>query len=52
LKREQCTNGELAHYVGITAEGPFTYVNTVLSNKTVPSSWMVSPHNVRNQEDR
>ena len=41
------TNGELAHYVGNSAEGPFTYVNTVLSNATVPSSWMVSPHNVR-----
>ena len=42
-----CTNGELAHYVGNSAEGPFTFVNKVLDNSTVPSSWMVSPHNVR-----
>jgi hypothetical protein len=38
---------ELAHYVGNSAEGPFTFVNTVLKNSTMPSSWMVSPHNVR-----
>jgi hypothetical protein len=41
------TQGELAHYVGNSAEGPFTHVDTVLDNTTVPSSWMVSPHNVR-----
>ncbi len=41
------TSGELAHYVGDSAEGPFTYVDTVLDNATVPSDWMVSPHNVR-----
>ena len=41
------SQGELAHYVADNAEGPFTYVNTALDNGTVPSSWMVSPHNVR-----
>src|SRR5262249_1151101 len=41
------SQGELAHYDGDGAEGPFVHVDTVLDNRTVPSRWMLSPHNVR-----
>lgn len=38
---------EFAHFVGDKPEGPFTFVSKIMDNKTVPASWMKSPHNIR-----
>lgn len=40
------TQSEIAHFVGDTPEGPFEYVETVLSNDNLANrSWQRSPHN-------
>lgn len=40
------TQSEIAHFVGDSPEGPFTYVETVLSNSNLPRpDWQASPHN-------
>ncbi len=40
------THSEIAHFIGASPEGPFTYVETVLSNSGLPCpSWQTAPHN-------
>lgn len=40
------THSEIVHFVGNSPEGPFEYIETVLSNENLPcSEWQASPHN-------
>lgn len=40
------TQSEIVHFVGNSPEGPFTYVETVLSNNNLPCpEWQAAPHN-------
>lgn len=40
------THSEIAHFISNSPEGPFTYVETVLSNASLPClEWQASPHN-------
>lgn len=40
------TESEIAHFIGDSPEGPFTYVETVLSNSNLPRpDWQAAPHN-------
>lgn len=40
------TQSEIVHFVGDSPEGPFEYVETVLSNKNLPCpEWQTSSHN-------
>lgn len=40
------TQSEIVHFVGDSPEGPFSYLETVLSNETLPCpAWQASPHN-------
>lgn len=40
------TESEIVHFIGDSPEGPFEYVETVLSNDNLPCpDWQASPHN-------
>lgn len=40
------TESEIVHFIGNSPEGPFNYVETVLSNDNLPfPEWQASPHN-------
>lgn len=40
------TQSEIVHFIGNSPEGPFEYIETVLSNDNLPCpEWQASPHN-------